>query len=129
MRLQRIIPVFSKANAQVSYFVLHSFFDFTPWTYQNLLAWLMKQKEKGYFIVGVEQTSSSLPLTEMVFPRDQPTVLLLGKEKEGIPVEFLSAVDQCVEIPQLGIIRSLNVHVSGAITIWEYTKQQLENGK
>lgn len=96
---------------------------------QNLLAWLMKQKDKGYYIVGVEQTSSSLPLTEMVFSPDRPTVLLLGKEKEGIPVEFLSAVDQCVEIPQLGIIRSLNVHVSGAITIWEYTKQQLENGK
>ena len=55
-------------------------------------------------------------------------VLLLGKEKEGIPVEFLQAVDQCVEIPQLGIIRSLNVHVSGAICIWEITKQRLAKG-
>lgn len=38
--------------------------------------------------------------------------------------------DICVEIPQLGIIRSLNVHVSGAICIWEYTKQMntLVNG-
>jgi tRNA guanosine-2'-O-methyltransferase len=54
-------------------------------------------------------------------------VLLLGKEKEGIPVEFLQSVDICVEIPQLGIIRSLNVHVSGAISIWEYTKQMLQN--
>ena len=74
-------------------------------------------------MVGLEQTSSSVSLSEMVFP-DRPTVLLLGKEKEGIPVEFLQAVDQCVEIPQLGIIRSLNVHVSGAIAIWEYTKQR-----
>jgi tRNA guanosine-2'-O-methyltransferase len=76
--------------------------------------------------VGVEQTSSSVSLTEMVFPPDRPTILLLGKEKEGIPVSLLDAVDQCVEIPQLGIIRSLNVHVSGAIMIWEYTKQRLE---
>jgi tRNA G18 (ribose-2'-O)-methylase SpoU len=53
-------------------------------------------------------------------------VLLLGKEKEGIPVEFLQVVDRCVEIPQLGIIRSLNVHVSGAISIWEYTKQMMK---
>jgi tRNA G18 (ribose-2'-O)-methylase SpoU len=52
-------------------------------------------------------------------------VLLLGKEKEGIPVEYLHYVDQCLEIPQLGIIRSLNVHVSGAIAIWEFTKQRL----
>ena len=60
----------------------------------------------------------------MEFP-DQPTILLLGREKEGIPVELLQAVDQCVEIPQLGIIRSLNVHVSGAIAIWEVTKQRI----
>jgi len=50
-----------------------------------------------------------------------------GKEKEGIPQEFLNVVDQCVEIPQLGVIRSLNVHVSGAICMWEYTKQMMMN--
>jgi tRNA guanosine-2'-O-methyltransferase len=70
----------------------------------------------------MEQTSSSVPLTEFKFP-DQPIVLLLGKEKEGIPVEYLQAVDQCVEIPQFGILRSLNVHVSGAIAIWEHARQ------
>lgn len=32
-------------------------------------------------------------------------------------------LDYCVEIPQLGVIRSLNVHVSAALAIWEYTKQ------
>eukprot|EP00980_Cylindrotheca_fusiformis_P020952 scaffold7970_cov118-Cylindrotheca_fusiformis.AAC.8 len=90
---------------------------------ENLLSWLLAQKAKGYFVFGLEQTSSSVSLSEMVFP-DRPTVLLLGKEKEGIPVEYLQAVDQCVEIPQLGIIRSLNVHVSGAIAIWEHTKQR-----
>jgi tRNA G18 (ribose-2'-O)-methylase SpoU len=26
------------------------------------------------------------------------TALLLDKEKEGIPIELLSAVDQCIEI-------------------------------
>jgi tRNA G18 (ribose-2'-O)-methylase SpoU len=89
---------------------------------QNLLAWLREYRNRGYFVVGLEQTSSSISLETVTFP-DQPTILLLGKEKEGIPVEFLQAVDQCVEIPQLGIIRSLNVHVSGAIAIWERTKQ------
>ena len=50
-------------------------------------------------------------------------VLVLGKEKEGIPIEIIQILDECLEIPQLGVIRSLNVHVSGAIAIWEYTKQ------
>jgi len=61
----------------------------------------------------------------MKFP--DKTVLVLGKEKEGIPIQFLSAVDQCIEIPQLGIIRSLNVHVSGAICLWEFTKQKMNS--
>mmetsp|Transcript_28830 Transcript_28830/g.44324 ORF Transcript_28830/g.44324 Transcript_28830/m.44324 type:complete len:600 (+) Transcript_28830:3-1802(+) len=90
---------------------------------KNLLSWLRGQKENGYTIVGVEQTSSSISIEKLSFP--ERTVLLLGKEKEGIPVEFLQAVDVCVEIPQLGIIRSLNVHVSGSVAIWEYTKQML----
>jgi tRNA guanosine-2'-O-methyltransferase len=90
---------------------------------EDLLTWLYKKKSEGFSIVGVEQTASSKCLTNMVFK--EQCVLLLGKEKEGIPIQFLSAVDQCIEIPQLGIIRSLNVHVSGAISIWEYTKQML----
>lgn len=102
---------------------------------QNLLTWLRRRRDEGYHIVGLEQTSSSESLLEYQFPPSATfmsddvnntggTVLLLGKEKEGIPIEFLQMVDQCIEIPQYGIIRSLNVHVSGAIAIWEYTKQQ-----
>ena len=44
-------------------------------------------------------------------------------EKTGIPLEFLQVLDVCVEIPQCGLIRSLNVHVTGAICVWEYHKQ------
>ena len=101
----------------LSYSVLLLFVD------QNLLGWLRKQKERGYTIVGLEQTSSSIPLSDLSFP--ERTVLLLGKEKEGIPVKFLHVVDVCVEIPQLGVIRSLNVHVSASLAIWEYTKQMM----
>ena len=49
--------------------------------------------------------------------------MLLGKEKDGIPQEYYSILDYCIEIPQFGVIRSLNVHVSGALCLWEYTKQ------
>lgn len=77
-------------------------------------------------IVGIEQTSSSQSLTTYEFPTAQPIVLLLGKEREGLPVNVLAMVDACIEIPQLGILRSLNVHVSGAIVLWEYTKQRLK---
>ena len=33
-------------------------------------------------------------------------------------------LDFCIEIPQFGTIRSLNVHISAVICIWEYVKQK-----
>jgi tRNA guanosine-2'-O-methyltransferase len=52
------------------------------------------------------------------------TVLLLGRELEGIPAPLLAMLDACTEIPQMGLLRSLNVHVSGAIALYEYTRQR-----
>lgn len=53
--------------------------------------------------------------------------ILNRNEKEGIPVDLIQMLDVCVEIPQTGVIRSLNVHVSGAILIWEYARQHPEH--
>ncbi|RMX68054.1 hypothetical protein DD238_002874 [Peronospora effusa] len=89
---------------------------------QALLCW----KSEEYTIVAVEQTDSSVSLANYTLPRKM--VLVLGREKEGIPVDVLQFVDVCVEIPQFGLVRSLNVHVSGALVLWEYTQQQLMSG-
>lgn len=83
---------------------------------------LEKKKQEGFAILGLEQTANSIPLDKYCFP--QKTVLVLGREKEGIPADIIHVLDACIEIPQLGVVRSLNVHVSGAIAIWEYTRQQ-----
>mmetsp|Transcript_15937 Transcript_15937/g.26856 ORF Transcript_15937/g.26856 Transcript_15937/m.26856 type:complete len:256 (-) Transcript_15937:15-782(-) len=88
---------------------------------ENLAKYLEFQKQNGYTILGLEQTADSQMIDDYRFPAK--CILLLGKEKEGIPQEYYGVVDQCIEIPQFGIIRSLNVHVSGAICLWEYTKQ------
>ena len=48
-----------------------------------------------------------------------------SNERKGVPVELLNAVDKCVEIPQAGSIRSLNVHVSGGIAIWMHFCQSM----
>lgn len=78
-----------------------------------------------YALVGLEQTAESTQLPAFTFPTK--TVLVLGREKEGIPPEVIALLDATVEIPQLGVIRSLNVHVSGAIAMYEYVKQQLRS--
>lgn len=82
---------------------------------------LKAKKTEGYTICGLEQTTTSVSLGEYAFP--EKCVLLLGKEKEGTPADLLQLLDQVIEIPQFGITRSLNVHVSAAICIYEYTKQ------
>uniref|UniRef100_A0A673BUD3 tRNA (guanosine(18)-2'-O)-methyltransferase TARBP1 n=1 Tax=Sphaeramia orbicularis TaxID=375764 RepID=A0A673BUD3_9TELE len=89
----------------------------------ELIDFLQLKKSEGYCIVGVEQTANSQSLQEYHFP--EKTLLLLGNEREGIPANLLQMLDVCVEIPQQGVIRSLNVHVSAALLIWEYTRQHL----
>ena len=91
---------------------------------QNLSNYILDLKSRGYSIIGVEQTSTSIPLNSFKFPAK--TCILLGDEKRGIPVELLGMLDGCVEIPQLGVTRSLNVHVCGAICVWEFTKQNFK---
>lgn len=88
----------------------------------ELPLYLLGLKEAGYRVVGVEQTGSSQMLQDFRFTRR--TALVLGAEKEGLPASLLALMDDCVEIPQLGLVRSLNVHVTGAMVVWEYTKQQ-----
>ncbi|GCB68596.1 hypothetical protein scyTo_0005329 [Scyliorhinus torazame] len=89
----------------------------------QLVEYLQRKKTEGYTIIGVEQTANSHNLAHYSFP--EKTLLLLGNEREGIPANFIQHLDVCVEIPQCGIIRSLNVHVSGALLMWEYTRQQM----
>lgn len=88
---------------------------------KNLKSYLQKKKIEGYQIVAAEQTVDSVKLHDINLPFK--CVLLLGNETSGIPHDLLSTMDTCVEIEQLGIVRSLNVHVAGSLFIWEYTKQ------
>ncbi|GFT74929.1 probable methyltransferase TARBP1 [Nephila pilipes] len=91
-----------------------------------LKEYLKSMKEQGYELIGVEQTEDSCNLKEFEFPKK--SLLLLGHEKEGLPVDLIQLLDICVEIPQQGVVRSLNVHVSGAILIWEYARQHGKSG-
>lgn len=99
-----------------------------------LTEYLRDCRKRGYCILGLEQAEGSRMLgrdrTTGAFP--SKCVLLLGKEKEGVPAHLLGELDGCLEIPQYGVTRSLNVHVSAAIAIWELTKSntsQLEGIK
>ena len=88
---------------------------------EGLPAYLAQKRKEGYKLFGVEQTNESISLNDLVFP--DRSLLLLGKEQQGIPANLIALLDACIEVPQLGFIRSLNVHVTAALVTWEYSKQ------
>jgi tRNA G18 (ribose-2'-O)-methylase SpoU len=85
----------------------------------SIQVFLNRLKAEGYTVVCLEQTHDSVEIQDYKFPNPK-TCLVLGNEKSGVPVQYLPLMDVCVEIPQRGVIRSLNVHVSGAIAMWQY---------
>ncbi|CAD8053841.1 unnamed protein product [Paramecium primaurelia] len=88
---------------------------------EHLMNYLQLKRLQGYQLVALEQTSQSKSIVNFKF--DKKTVLVLGKEKTGLPIEYIELMDNCVEIPQYGVIRSLNVHISAVICVWQYIQQ------
>uniref|UniRef100_A0A8R1XXC0 Thioredoxin domain-containing protein n=1 Tax=Onchocerca volvulus TaxID=6282 RepID=A0A8R1XXC0_ONCVO len=72
---------------------------------------LFSYRDSGYVIIGAEQMTNSTPLHKICLPSKM--VLLLGY------------VDKAVEILQVGLTRSLNVHVTGALFIYRFFQSSL----
>lgn len=79
-------------------------------------------KSQGYEIIGIEQTTDSVMITDFSIDQSKKYALILGNEVEGISDEALPNIDTFLEIPQLGTKHSLNVSVCGGIVMWEFAK-------
>lgn len=88
----------------------------------DIKLFLTEKKKDGYTLIGLEQTDKSVQLnSDLKFPRK--SLILLGKEKEGIPGELLAELDFCVEIKQVGVIRSMNIQTATAVVVHAYSSQ------
>lgn len=88
----------------------------------NIIEFLKLKKKEGYTLVGLEQTDKSVELNgDLKFPKK--TLVLLGKEKEGVPGDILAELDFCVEIKQVGVIRSMNIQTATAVIVHAYSVQ------
>uniref|UniRef100_A0AAR5QAW9 tRNA/rRNA methyltransferase SpoU type domain-containing protein n=1 Tax=Dendroctonus ponderosae TaxID=77166 RepID=A0AAR5QAW9_DENPD len=88
---------------------------------KDLRDYLWALKNQSYHIIVAEQTVGSQQLDKFSFPRK--IALFLGNEKTGIPSDIIPLLDTCLEIPQFGLTRSLNVHVAGPMFMWKFVKQ------
>ena len=59
----------------------------------------------------------------------EPTIIALGAEDQGLSNIWLKNAEVTVSIPMLGIIDSLNVATSGALLMYEALKQRHFNNK
>lgn len=90
-------------------------------TRRSLVPTLKKLKIEGYQLVGLEQTTHSVPLTDFEFPHK--TVLVVGSEREGLNQETLDILDHVVEISVWGLPYSYNVATATSICLHSYCSQ------
>lgn len=74
-------------------------------------------------IVSVELDGRAIDYTKADY--HLPVALIVGHESDGISQEILDISDQIVQLPQLGINKSLNVMVSLGIVLYEVLEKNL----
>jgi tRNA G18 (ribose-2'-O)-methylase SpoU len=90
-------------------------------THRTLPPVLLKLRQEGFQIVGLEQTSNATPIWEFGFQRR--TALVVGNERSGIEDDVLKLLDYAVEIPVYGLPYAHNAATATAMALYEYCRQ------
>lgn len=89
----------------------------------NLTRSLNELKEKGFWVIGAQASSSAKDVTQ-VKEWPKKLVLVLGSEEKGLRRLVAETCDELIRIPQeqKGGLESLNVSHAAAILLWEIYK-------
>ena len=88
-----------------------------PWEhYENIHDLLLKLKEEGIRIVGVEQHADALTYANADLLG--PTTFIFGNEIDGVSENILEKLDAVIHIPMYGAKESLNVAVAAGIILF-----------
>ena len=77
----------------------------------------LKSKISNLKVIAVELDVKAIDYTKADY--SLPIALVVGHESDGITKEILDICDEIVQLPQLGINKSLNVMVSLGIVLYE----------
>ncbi len=77
--------------------------------------------EAGYLVAAAFPHGQAVTLDEL--PIDKPIAVVFGNEHEGLTFEWREKADLCFTIPMYGIVESLNISVSAAITLHSLTSR------
>ena len=87
----------------------------------NLAAFLRRLKEKGIWVVGLDQGGDPLWTG---FDLKQPIALVLGGEEKGLRRLTREHCDALLALPLAGGVESLNVSVAAGIALYEVVRQR-----
>ena len=96
--------------------------------YEKIEDFLLFVKKSEYNLVFVEQSEDSKSLFEFEYPKNP--LFFLGAEKGGLPSPVVKENNYPVlEIPQFGLVHSLNLSCSGSIVIYHYLYELYKDKK
>jgi len=90
---------------------------YVPWEH-HYHTWqvIEKLKKEGYFIIALEQSTSSIDIREI--NSSDKVALIVGNEVKGLSKQLLNRCDQAVELPMKGMKESLNVSVAFGVAVY-----------
>ena len=86
--------------------------------FKDLEEFLLCLENTTYNLVLVDQSPISKSLFEFNYPKSP--LFLLGAEKGGLPSIIKNNKYPILEIPQYGLVQSLNLSCAGSIVIYHY---------
>lgn len=108
-----------KSSATAAAWLTIHVFDDTEACFETL-----RKKYQHIYATHLAEQSSSLYELNL----SAPVALVFGNEHEGITEETLRLCDGNFIIPQVGMVRSLNVSVACAVSLYEAYRQRLLQG-
>jgi len=83
-------------------------------------------RDRGFTVLAAHPSGRSVDFREVDYTR--PTALMMGTERHGLTDESLGLADEHVEVPMMGLARSLNVSVATSLILFEAVRQRQAAG-
>jgi len=88
---------------------------------QSIFQTIKEVKKYQYYITGIERNGVLLNKANI----SNNNLFIIGGEDKSLTKPVSDLCDQIIEIPQFGLVNSLNMSVAAGIIIYEYVRQKL----
>lgn len=96
------------------------------YVHESVEACYAQLHQQGFQILATALQGDSHGLYEVDLT--EPTAFVFGNEKSGVSDEGIAGADGTIYIPMQGMVESLNISVSCAVTLYEAMRQRMVRG-